>query len=147
MLYRDKRACPFCRKKIDAKATVCPYCQKNVEPEHKLSPAKISVVGILGLFIVAGFLSTPSNKGTADNPSSRHTACAEAVKARLKAPTTAKFEWTSFGENSDTTEPFPYMTTGTVTSENSFGARLTKIVGCYHNGQYGTPLKVVILGE
>jgi hypothetical protein len=61
---RDKRVCPFCRKKIDAQATVFAYCRKDVEPERKLSTAKIGIVAMLGLFIVASFIgSTPDNKG------------------------------------------------------------------------------------
>jgi hypothetical protein len=83
----------------------------------------------------------------ANNPSERRVACTEAVKARLKASTTAKFDWNGFGKNSDTTEPFPYSTSGVVTSESSFGARLTKHIDCYHDGQYGGPLKIVILDE
>jgi hypothetical protein len=141
MLYSAKRPCPFCQKSISAKATVCPCCTREVQPGKKISIGKVVLVGF-GVMLLFGMLLDALVGGGDTAPSQRRIGCGRAVKARLKAPTTAKFEWTGFWKNSDTTEGLPYVTTGKVTSENSFGARLTHEFACFHDGQNGGRVKI-----
>lgn len=97
-----------------------------------LSPAK-SCLGCLGIMIAfallvggCSYLTTNHDDDApsiADKQFEAKTACENQVKDRLKSPSTAKF-------NSDVTGVGPFTVTGTVDSENSFGATLRSSFQC-----------------
>lgn len=70
--------------------------------------------------------------------------CTGAVKKQLAAPTTAKIEWGGYGPNPNKSQDYEFAIQGKVTSQNVFGAMLTKDFTCYHNGQQDFRAQVVI---
>lgn len=94
-----------------------------------------------GLLILAPILPlvipTPSPTPAASTPKApaynAEPACKQAVRAQLKAPTTAKIEIIRTGESSLRTSVF-----GQVTSQNSFGAMLTSPFSCEYRLTDGT---------
>lgn len=80
-----------------------------------LLAAGLIVAGLIVLVVV------PGPKGAADAVA----ICKQLVKDRLKAPTTAQFA----GDRASGSSP-RWTVTGTVTSENSFGAALASDYAC-----------------
>jgi hypothetical protein len=75
-------------------------------------------------------------------------ACREAVKVRLRAPSTADFQGTVLGEWTVTGEKGSYLVTSFVDAQNGFGAKIrTRFVcGVDHPGKRNQKVSVV-LGE
>ena len=84
----------------------------------------IGCVGIIALFVII-FAVSASVGGDSDEPNSYEAIryCEDKVETMLKAPASAEFSSTSTAAN-------PFTVTGTVDSENSFGAILRANFQC-----------------
>ncbi|MDR6867864.1 hypothetical protein J2Y69_002472 [Microbacterium resistens] len=110
--------------------------QGTAEPEPHPTPAITpsstrarTIIGtVVGISLVGVLIwSVASNIYRGDGSPNKHEAiiyCEDKVKERLKAPDTAKFSLESASSRS------PFIVTGSVSSENSFGANLHISVGC-----------------
>lgn len=85
------------------------------------------VVGLVALSVLIGFLSSLNGGGSddydANNKYEAIARCEERVKALLKAPATAEFDTDARGSGT-------WTVSGTVDSENSFGAMLRTHFQC-----------------
>lgn len=154
------KKCKACGHEISAGAKICQNCG---HPQKKSSVKIILIVlGVLILIgIIVGVLSpqTPStNNSTAASSTPDDTqlmieACdyaQDAVKERLKAPSTAKFPSCGFDmdkytikTNKNRTE---FFVTGYVDAQNSFGAMLRENFGVIlkRDGEHWTVVKAAI---
>jgi len=132
-------SCPDCQESVSDLAPACPKCGRplhfvapdpsrmvSVGPEKKASTTGrtvgIGCLVIIGALIILGAIGSH----TPENPRiSRQVDCEMAIERQLKAPKTASFDdWSDMGT----------VVTGTVTSQNAFGAKLTKSVRCTFDG-------------
>lgn len=88
----------------------------------------IALIMILGLSTCAASLLSDKPTSTGDDPATQRmgaqSACESMVKDRLKAPATADFTGVT------TTGAGPWTTTGSVDSQNSFGAQIRSSFRC-----------------
>lgn len=153
--------CPYCKEKIDQRSPACPHCgTSRIAPQAARGSAKTergatigcAILAVVVLFFIlrgcanlATAPSTPEEKQKQQAIESRiilyQSAC-DSVKARLKAPSTARFSGlteTEFRivpvttEVAQTLKPLygkhppqgqVMMIFGWVDAENSFGAKL-----------------------
>lgn len=80
------------------------------------------VLRAVGCTALAGNSSSPSKP---DNSGAAKAACEDAIGKRLKSPSTAQYQ-----DDVDGTGNRPFTVTGTVDSENSFGAMLRSSYQC-----------------
>ena len=125
-------------EKVEQEKPVAPVqameSAQSVQPNstHSVNPPiKMGWVGKIGLSILAIFFMMAVLGGKAKNTAqldewSAQVACEDAVKTLLKAPATAEFDNWQRQKNADGT----YKVTGTVDSQNSFGAMLRSQFGC-----------------
>ncbi|PZF63343.1 hypothetical protein DEI81_08015 [Curtobacterium sp. MCBD17_013] len=81
------------------------------------------IVALAIILTVIGSFSHSSDDSVSDNSFEAKSACENQVKDHLKSPSTAKF-------NDSVSGVGPFTVTGTVDSENSFGAMLRSNFEC-----------------
>lgn len=86
MIFSDKRGCPFCRKRIDAKATVCAYCTREVPPGKEVSVGKLIILSGLSVFIFV-MCAMPPERTTGGTPPATASAEPAATAAIDQVPT------------------------------------------------------------
>lgn len=86
--------------------------------------AVIGVIVLIGIIVGVSSALAPKKEYDANNKFEVIAQCEDQVKARLKAPSTAKFD------NEEATGSGTWTVTGTVDSENSFGAMLRADFQC-----------------
>lgn len=104
------------------------HAAPDTKRERNPVGAAFLVIGIFAAFImlVSERRSTPKSASTDVNPYYLRTLCEHAVRDRLRSPAAARF-------NHD--EPSSYSTTGTVDSQNGFGAMLRARFRCTFCGE------------
>lgn len=90
-----------------------------------LIPIGVVVVGVL--VIVGIFVFSPKDPANAYSAQSIQ-ACRDAVRADLKAPSTADFSSEQADKTSD--DPVTYRVTGSVDADNSYGAHIRSSYTC-----------------
>ncbi len=134
-------SCSECGKQISSKASTCPQCgAKNARKDWGLGKKLIG--GIFILFVAAFIVTTVQRNLNSDKAAAQDAAasqqlrfealkdsCKDAVRARLKAPSTADFP-----EPIDVTvsrkNPADYSVSGAVDAQNGFGAKLRQNYTC-----------------
>lgn len=84
----------------------------------------IGVIVLIGVIVGVSSALAPKKQYDANNKFEVIAQCEDRVKERLKAPSTAKFD------NEEATGSGTWTVTGTVDSENSFGATLRASFQC-----------------
>ena len=125
------KKCPKCQKEVDVKATKCPYCQSDIRSWVRQHPIGVLVLVLVFVPIMASqILAEPTPElPQAEQIVNMKKSSAESfarsyVKSTLKAPTTAKFGY-GVSVKEDTEKPNLFEVISDVTSENSYGAKLT----------------------
>lgn len=49
---KPSRKCPYCKKEVEAEATVCPHCRRSFFSSHPLKNAIIGIIAFIVLFIL-----------------------------------------------------------------------------------------------
>lgn len=155
--------CNSCGRQCRQNAAFCDACgarlfKEQEPPRLKVNPPVGSLnpgvklvsflaIGIIGVSLVAGFISTDTQTKTAappkplrvvDSDAARLTAfadCKFAIRNSLKAPSTAGIDEYGFAIDPMDGHIFPeddhtFMTTHRVDAQNSFGAKLRKTFAC-----------------
>ncbi len=126
------KTCPHCQKEVDLKATKCPHCRSDLRIWARRHPiATLLIVAIVAPVIMSQvgqpYSYTPAveqidivglKKNTIESFSRSY------IKNSLKAPTTAKFNYFP-SIKPDPKDPNLFEVISDVTSENSYGAKLT----------------------
>ena len=81
------------------------------------------VLAIIAVFAIGASINAANGQRAEPQSYEAVIYCENAIKDRLKAPTTAEFSSRATGSN-------PWTVTGTVDSENSFGAMVRAEFGC-----------------
>ena len=125
------KKCPKCQMEVDAKATKCPHCQSDIRSWARQHPIGVLVLVLIFVPIIASqIIAEPAPElSQAEQVSNMKKSSAESfarsyVKSTLKAPTTAKFNYFP-STKVDPENPNLYEVISDVTSENSYGAKLT----------------------
>ena len=125
------KKCPKCQKEVDIKATKCPYCQSDIGSWVRQHPIGVLILALIFIPIMASqIIAEPKPElSQAEQIANMKKSSAESfarsyVKSTLKAPTTAKFNYFP-STKADPENPNSYEVISDVTSENSYGAKLT----------------------
>ncbi|WP_437582746.1 hypothetical protein ACSAGD_10790 [Paramicrobacterium sp. CJ85] len=107
-----------------------PKRKRDSDPWWKGHSKGVWAAGAFGVLVIAGGVGlsivTAQNEGEQDRygtPTEASMYCEDAVRDQLKAPDTAEFDTSATGSGT-------YTVTGTVDSENSFGAMLRSDFQC-----------------
>lgn len=124
------KKCPKCMKEVDVKAIKCPHCQSDLRIWIRQHPiGTLVLVVILAPIFMSGISSainpvSPMEQIVNMKNSSAESFARSYVKSTLKAPTTAKFGYFA-SVKQDPENPNLFEVVSDVTSENSYGAKLT----------------------
>lgn len=131
MEQNPTKKCPKCMKEVDAKASKCPHCQSDLRSWIRQHPIGVLILVLIFVPIFMSVISSdsatpvsPTEQIANMKKSSAESFARSYVKSTLKAPTTAKFG--NFASvTQDTENPNLFKVVSEVTSENSYGAKLT----------------------
>lgn len=132
--------CRTCGGMVSLKAQTCPHCGEK-SPARSASSAGGNIVGmfflivggLIAFLVIAGSIPNSSTRSDLANNFYLHSLCEDAVRSKLKAPSTAIF---ARGESTS------YSASGTVDSQNSFGAMLRSSYRCSFSGDVVTAVSV-----
>jgi hypothetical protein len=118
-------------KEVDAKASKCPHCQSDLRSWIRQHPIGVLILVLIFVPIFMSVISSdsatpvsPTEQIANMKKSSAESFARSYVKSTLKAPTTAKFgNFASVKQDSE--NPNLFEVVSDVTSENSYGAKLT----------------------
>lgn len=124
------KKCPKCMKEVDVKASKCPHCQSDLRSWIRQHPIGVLILVLIFLPIFTSILSdsanpvSPAEKIENMKKSSAESFARSYVKSTLKSPTTARFGYFP-SVKQDPENPNSFEVVSDVTSENSYGAKLT----------------------
>ncbi len=121
--------CKDCGKQFSTDAKKCPNCGAKAPYRWTWWRITLAALVVLPIVIMVVTPSDPARQADFDKAYEQGIArskCERAIKDRLKAPATAKFEMTQAGRNDRGT----YAVIGYVDAENSYGAMLRSVYGC-----------------
>lgn len=142
--------CPECGHNVASDAPTCPGCGKLIaKPKAKTGCMTIGCAGVLVLFFCIWLMNAlsphpPAGVAAPAGPDwvDIKTKCQMAIETKLKAPSSAKFNW---GERTQFTDKDPGRAglgfVGTVDSQNSFGAMIRTRFRCWIRADEATVLE------
>lgn len=136
-------SCRTCNGLVAITAATCPHCGET-HPGKTLTPVTphgpnivgmwfAIIGGTLAILMLLGNIGSGSSTKNEPNPYYLRLLCEDEVKARLKSPATA-----IFNHNTPTT----HSASGTVDSQNSFGALLRSQFYCSFAGETVTQVSI-----
>lgn len=131
MEQNPTKKCPKCMKEVDAKALKCPHCQSDLRSWIRQHPIGVLILVLIFVPMMMSLVSSdtatpvsPTEQIANMKKSSAESFARSYVKSTLKAPTTAKFGYGT-SVKQDPEDPNLFEVISDVTSENSYGAKLT----------------------
>ena len=125
------KTCPHCKKEVDLKATKCPHCQSDLRNWARQHPIGVLILVLIFVPIFTSVISENSSAPISQTESiagmkknAIESFSRSYIKNSLKAPATAKFNYFP-SIKPDPKDPNSFEVISDVTSENSYGAKLT----------------------
>lgn len=131
-------ACRSCGGLVSLTAEMCPHCGERRPAKKQSQGNAVGVLfalvgGTVALIVLLGSLPGTTTRSSEPNAYYLHSLCEDEVRARLKSPGSAVFN-----RGSSST----YSASGTVDSQNSFGAVLRSSYQCSFTGESVTSVTV-----